>query len=157
MYYKYYNLAYRLFFSYSNKKNYWNTSKMMYNSIKLKKERNGPMNIYRYTTNGGKDLILDYINKLPKKQEAIARGILKNLQLDGLDALEVLNTRQLRKKLWEIKFFDDNRLMYVVADDDNFYILHACKKQKGKAEKFELDTAIDRAKELGRELGKSFV
>lgn len=115
------------------------------------------MNIYRYETNGGKDLILEYINKLPRKQEAIARGILKKLQLDGLDALEVLNTRQLRKKLWEIKFFDDNRLMYVVADDDNFYILHACKKQKGKAEKFELDTAIERAKELGRELGKSFV
>lgn len=115
------------------------------------------MNIYRYETSGGKDLILEYIKKLPKKQEVIARGILKRLQTDGLEALNVLNTRQLKKKLWEIKFFDDNRLMYVVADDNNFYILHACKKQKGKAEKFELDTAIERAKELGRELGKSFV
>ncbi|VTQ54232.1 Uncharacterised protein [Clostridium perfringens] len=47
--------------------------------------------------------------------------------------------------------------MYVIADEDNFYILHACKKQKGKAEQFELDKAIKRAKELGRELGKSFV
>lgn len=115
------------------------------------------MNIYRYQTDGGKDLILDYIERLPKQQEIIARGILQKLQVHGLEALKVLNTRQLRKKLWEIKFFDNNRLMYVVADDENFYILHACKKQKGKAEKFELGKAIERAKELGRELGKSFV
>ena len=28
------------------------------------------MNIYRYQTDGGKDLILEYINKLPKKQKS---------------------------------------------------------------------------------------
>ena len=37
--------------------------------------------------------------------------------------------------------------MYVVFDKDTVYFLHACKKQKGKAEKFELDKAIRRAKE----------
>ena len=114
------------------------------------------MNIYRYHTSGGKDLILDYIKKLPKKQQAEAMAIQLKLEINGLDALEILNTRQLRKKLWEIKF-DDNRLMYVVADSENLYILHACKKQKGKAEKFELNKAIERAKELEKELGKDFV
>jgi phage-related protein len=39
--------------------------------------------------------------------------------------------------------------MYVVADSENIYFLHACKKQKGKTEKFELETAIQRAKEKG--------
>jgi phage-related protein len=40
--------------------------------------------------------------------------------------------------------------MYVLqAEDDEIYFLHACRKQKGKAEKFELDTAIKRAKEKG--------
>lgn len=114
------------------------------------------MNIYRYETDGGKDLILEYVNKLPKKQKSEAASIQAKLQVDGLKALETLDTRQLKKKLWEIKF-DENRLMYVIADADNFYILHACKKQKGKAEQFELNKAIKRAKELGRELGKSFV
>ena len=33
------------------------------------------MNIYRYQTDGGKDLILEYINKLPKKQKATAVAI----------------------------------------------------------------------------------
>ena len=114
------------------------------------------MNIYRYETEGGKDLILEYITKLPKKQKAEAIAIQAKLQEEGIVALDTLNTRQLKKKLWEIKF-QSNRLMYVIADQDNLYILHACKKQKGKAEQFELSKAIDRAKELGKELGKSFV
>jgi len=73
---------------------------------------------------------------------------LRNLKRKGLEALEVLNTRQLRGKLWEIKFYRSNRIMYVVADEDNIYLVHACKKQKGKAEKFELDTAIRELKSL---------
>ena len=66
----------------------------------------------------------------------------------GLDALNELDTRQLKGKLWEIKFFK-NRIMYIVVDTDNIHLLHACKKQKGRAEQFELDTAIQRAKEKG--------
>ncbi len=48
-------------------------------------------------------------------------------------------------------------IMYVVADGENMFLVHACKKQKGKAEKFELDTAIKRVKELEKELGKRFI
>ena len=65
-----------------------------------------------------------------------------------MSAFEELNTRQLKGKLWEIKFFK-NRIMYIIVDGDNVHFLHACKKQKGKAERFELGTAIDRAKEKG--------
>jgi len=39
--------------------------------------------------------------------------------------------------------------MYVVNNGETIYFLHACKKQKGKAEKHELDKAINRAKEFG--------
>ena len=62
-----------------------------------------------------------------------------------------LNTRQLRGKLFEIKY-SDNRIMYVIKDENNVYFLHACQKQKGKAEKFEIETAIQRAKELNLKL-----
>jgi phage-related protein len=115
------------------------------------------MNVHHYETRGGKDLILEYIDKLPKNEKAEGLVILKRLQDEGLTALDVLNTRQLRQKLWEIKFNNSNRIMYVVADGDNMYLLHACKKQKGKAEKFELNTAINRVKELEKELGKKFI
>lgn len=37
--------------------------------------------------------------------------------------------------------------MYILADSDNIYFLHICKKQKGKAEKHEIEKAITCAKE----------
>ena len=67
-----------------------------------------------------------------KNEKAAGLTILDKLENEGLVALDVLNTRQLRGKLWEIKFYDDNRIMYIVADMDNIYLIHACKKQKGK-------------------------
>jgi phage-related protein len=57
-----------------------------------------------------------------------------------------LDTRQLKGKLHEIKF-SKNRVMYILKDAENIFFLHACKKQKGKAEKFEIEKAIRRAKE----------
>lgn len=115
------------------------------------------MNVYDYTTSGGKDLINEYLDNLEPQDSAEGYRIKQALEEDGLNALELLNTRQLIGKLWEIKFNYRDRFMYVIADEDNFYILHACKKQKEKAEKFELNKAIKRAKELGMELGKKFI
>ena len=66
----------------------------------------------------------------------------------GLDAFEKLNTRQLRGKLWEIKI-SQNRVMYVIIDSNNVAFLHICKKQKGKAEKQDINKAIQRAKKEG--------
>lgn len=114
------------------------------------------MDIYTYTTKGDKDLIYDYINNLPIEGQAVALGIIAKIGKDGYGALEILNTRQLKNKLWEIKF-SQNRLMYVIADENSIYILHACKKQKGKSEQFELGKAIKRAKKLGEDLNKTFV
>ena len=68
-----------------------------------------------------------------------------SIATDGFIAFERLNTRQLQGKLWEIKL-SQNRIMYIIADRKSVYFLHACKKQKGKAEKFELEKAIKRAK-----------
>ena len=68
--------------------------------------------------------------------------------LNGLQAFQELNTRQLRGKLYEIKY-SSNRIMYIIKDGENVYFLHACHKQKGKAEKFEIETAVKRAKESG--------
>jgi phage-related protein len=104
------------------------------------------MNIHDYQTDGGKNLIKDYLGSLPTDERRIGYSIRHNIILYGLQALEQLNTRQLQGKLWEIKF-SQNRIMYVLKDDNNIYFLHACKKQKGKAEQFELNKAIKRAKE----------
>ncbi|HHT97722.1 MAG TPA: type II toxin-antitoxin system RelE/ParE family toxin [Clostridiales bacterium] len=106
------------------------------------------MVIHSYCTPGGKDLIKEYLNGLPNSEKAEGYIILEELESKGVQYLDNLNTRHLGGKLWEIKFRRHNRIFYVLADYNNLYLLHACKKQKGKAEKFELDKARDRAKEI---------
>jgi len=106
------------------------------------------MNIIDYETAGGKSMIEEYLDKLPLTEQLEAVDIRLKIEDEGILALEALNTRHLRGKLWEIKF-SQNRIMYVVMDSDTIYFLHACKKQKNKAEKFELETAIKRAKKFG--------
>ena len=51
----------------------------------------------------------------------------------------------MRGKLWEIRV-SRTRIIYVIIDKYTVAFLHICKKQKGKAEKQELDKAIKRAK-----------
>ena len=104
------------------------------------------MNIHDYHTMGGKNLIKEYLNDLPIDERTYGYDIRRKILKDGMGAFAGFDTRQLYRKLWEIKF-SGNRIMYVIVDKDNVYFLHACKKQKGKAEKFELDKAVKRAKE----------
>ena len=116
------------------------TSKLMYS-----KE---VMEIYDYSTSGGKNLILEYIKDL---SDALKAEILDTRQLireKGIDAFPLLATRQLYKKLWEIKISQE-RIMYVIQDLESVYFLNICKKQKGKAERQELEKAKKRAKEAG--------
>jgi len=104
------------------------------------------MEIHDYITSGGKNLIREYISTRPMEERRELYKIRHEIILNGIAAFQELNTRQLRGKLYEIKH-GDNRVMYVIKDGENVYFLHACQKQKGKAEKFELETAIRRAKE----------
>jgi phage-related protein len=115
------------------------------------------LNIHLWTTNGGKNLIYEYLDSIDFESSAEGYKILEDLEEKGLNALESLTTRPMRNKLYEIKFAYQERYFYVIQNQDNFYVLHICKKQKGKAEKFELDKAIKRAKLLGNELGIRFI
>ena len=103
------------------------------------------MEIYDYETSGGKNLITAFIDELPKAERLELYDIRKEIRENGLDAFEKLNTRQLRGKLWEIKA-SQNRVMYVIIDKEGVAFLHICKKQKGKAEKQEIEKALKRAK-----------
>ena len=114
----------------------------------MRKQGGDELRIHDYHTAAGKDLIKEYLHSLPQHEMYIGYHIRHMLGSKGLSALEELDTRQLAGKLWEIKF-SQNRIMYIIADSNNIYMLHACKKQKGKAEQFEVDTAKRRAKEQG--------
>jgi phage-related protein len=113
---------------------------LLYNTI-----RGVLMDIYDWKTLGGKNLIEEYFLQLSDYEQAEYRKAREVITLHGFAAFAGLNTRQLSGKLWEIKL-SQNRIMYVIADSKSVYFLHACKKQKGKAEKFELEKAVRRAK-----------
>jgi phage-related protein len=104
------------------------------------------MIIYDYTTTGGKNLIKEYISSRPMNERREIYKIRHSIILNGLLAFQELDTRQIRGKLYEIKH-SANRIMYIIDDGESVYFLHACQKQKGKTEKFEIETAIRRAKE----------
>lgn len=106
------------------------------------------MNVYTYKTSGGKDLIREYLDKLSVEESAEGYFILEKLEECGVEFLQSISTRQIESKLWEIKFRRHNRIFYILLDDDNMYLLHACKKQKGKAEQHELGKARSRLKKL---------
>ena len=61
-----------------------------------------------------------------------------------------MDTRHIEGKLWEVKFYNHNRIFYALVDSDRIYLLHACKKQKNKAERFELKTARKRMGEINK-------
>ena len=102
------------------------------------------MTIYDYVTAGGKNLILEYIEKLPPSERAEILAARQLIYEDGIDAFSVLTTRPLYKKLWEIKISQE-RIMYVIKNEEEVYFLNICKKQKGKVEKKELDKTRRRA------------
>ena len=106
------------------------------------------IDIYDYTTSGGKNLIMEYIDALPAASKAEVLATRQQIRKKGIEAFSLLVTRQLYKKLWEIKISQE-RVMYVIQDQESVYFLNICKKQKGKAEKQELEKAKKRAKAAG--------
>ena len=106
------------------------------------------MEIVDYETIGGKNLILEYISNLPTKEREIALKIRSKIEKDGFVAFEILNTRKLIGKVYEIKF-SNQRIAYVIKNDELVYFLHMFQKQKNKTEKKDIFIAIKRAKEKG--------
>lgn len=87
------------------------------------------MDIIDYHTLGGKNVILDYIDSLPVRQKVTALEIRKKIREEGIPALNVLSTRHIRGKLYEIRF-SNQRIFYVIPNEDLICFLHICKKKR---------------------------
>lgn len=112
------------------------------------------MKVYSYQNSSGKDLIEKYIKKLSKKEQVDAYSVLQALEEDRFDEL---NVKVWQGKILEVYFYKHNRIFYVTVEDENVYLLHACRKQKNKTELIDKNIVISRAKELGKELNKTFI
>lgn len=112
------------------------------------------MILHHYQSNSGKDLILDYIKSLPDDEQADGFSVLECLENGEMDKIRF---KRWEKKVYEVYFYRDNRIFYVVTDGENMYLLHACRKQKNQTEKKDKKLVIKRAKEIEKLLGKTFI
>jgi len=112
------------------------------------------MKLHHYETAGGKDLILDYIDKLNEDERIDGLSVLQKLKNDKFNELTI---KLWKGKISEVYFYKHNRIFYVVADGKDMYLLHACRKQKNKTEKNDGELVINRAKKLGVQLSKKFI
>jgi len=112
------------------------------------------MNVHHYKTQGGKDLILDYVMNLSKPEIIDGLSVLECFAKDELDKLMI---KPWQGKVWEVSFYKHNRIFYVAIDGKDAYLLHACRKQKNKTEKTDSGIVTKRAKELGDELSKKII
>ena len=112
------------------------------------------MIVHTYENSSGKDLIKKYIDSLSTDEKVDGYSVLKAFEDDCLDEL---NIKPWQGKVWEVYFYKHNRIFYVSIDNENVYLLHACRKQKNKTETTDKNIVIKRAKELGNILSKKII
>lgn len=90
--------------------------------------------------------VKDFLDKLPRQQQAEIDAVLEDLQNYGLDA-PLVSMRQIQGKLWEIRIAQA-RIFYAMIERDTMVLLHAYKKQSQKAPRYEIEKALRRMREL---------
>ncbi|MDO4266864.1 MAG: type II toxin-antitoxin system RelE/ParE family toxin [Eubacteriales bacterium] len=88
---------------------------------------------------------MNYINRLPLDEKIDGLDVLQQMQYGNFDSIY---TKSWEGNIKEAYFYKHNRIFYFIADGENIYLLHACRKQKNKTEKRDADIVRKRAKEL---------
>lgn len=112
------------------------------------------MQVHTYENSSGKDLIRKYIDKLSINEQVDGYSVLQAFEENRMDELTI---KPWQGKIWEVYFYKHNRIFYVTIENQDVYLLHACKKQKNKTELKNKNIVIKRAKELGESLNKVLV
>lgn len=112
------------------------------------------MIIHPYYSNSGRNLIYEYIDSLSIDEQVDGYSVLQLMEKGEFDKIFL---KRWEKKIYEVYFQKHNRIFYVMADKENIYLLHACRKQKNKTEKKDANIVRKRAKELSKLLKKNFI
>jgi phage-related protein len=85
---------------------------------------------------------------LDKPEKAEGMLILKKLNDGSSVELSKLKAEKFDGAICEIKFKNHNRIFFVLENENDIYLLHACKKQKNKTELTDKRLAFQRCKEM---------
>lgn len=108
------------------------------------------MRVSFYETTSGQSPVEKFIEALPKNDQVRFAEVIVGIEEQGL-AYSRAQFRQLRGKLWEIKFSSRSggfRMAYVLIQSDEMVILHAFRKTTQKTPPRDLDLAEKRMKEV---------
>ena len=108
------------------------------------------MRITFYQTASGRIPVKEFIGSLSLQDQAKFWAVYRFIQDWGLDCPNV-QFRQLKGKLWEIKFSSIGggyRIAYVMIEKDLMVWLHAFKKKTQQTPMNDLDVALKRMKEV---------
>jgi phage-related protein len=108
------------------------------------------MKVALYETTSGRSPIEDFISDLPKADQARFADVFEGIEKFGLGCPRV-QFRQLRGKLWEIKFNSPSggyRIAYVLVEEATMVWLHTFKKKTQKTPTSDLEIAEKRMKEV---------
>ena len=112
------------------------------------------MTLHPYHSNSGRNLIYEYIDSLSIDEQVDGYEVLEHMEKGEFNKIFY---KPWEKKIYEVYFQKHNRIFYIMADKENIYLLHACKKQKNKTEKKDAEIVRKRARELKKLLGKTFI
>ena len=93
-----------------------------------------------FISDQGRDPVTKYVHSLPKGEKGAILGAFLDIAQNGWSGLT--EVRPIAPKLWEIKV-SQHRIFYT-AYGTEIILLHAYKKQSGKAPTTEINTAKNR-------------
>lgn len=98
-----------------------------------------------YESSRGENVIYTYLTELPEYERVKVLRALNGLDADKTNSLKILNTRPLRKPVFELKV-GAFRVFYRYKNCD-VYILHITRKTSRKTEQIDIDLALNRSEE----------
>jgi len=105
-----------------------------------------PWRITFYEDRRGKQPALDFINNLPKWEQAKVYNSFRLLAEFGT-LLGMPHARHIQGKLWKLRP-GGVRLLYFTFENSQFVILHGFRKQTNQTPRLEIEIALRRVQEL---------
>ena len=77
------------------------------------------MILHPYYSSSGRNLIYDYIDSLPVKEQVDGYTVLQHMEKGEFDKIFF---KPWEKKIYEVYFQKHNRIFYIMKDKENIYI-----------------------------------
>ena len=101
-----------------------------------------------FQSNRGTSPVLDYLNQLPTRSRSKVSHLITILQEYG-PSIKPPYSKKIQEKLWELRSSGNESIrIFYTKFNNKYYLLHIFRKKTNKTPIREINTALDRMKEL---------